>query len=377
MLKIEKVDLNSRKQIKDFVQFQYDLYKGVPQFCPPFRSDIELMLNKKKHPFFEKSEGDFFVAKRNEEIVGRIAVLVNHPFNQYHETKKGQFYLFECINDQVVADALFEEAFSWCRQRELIELVGPKGLSAFDGYGILVDGFEHRQMMIMMNYNFDYYPTLMENAGFEKEVDFVSCYVKANDFIIPEKVKEVSRRVRERGKFKVLTFRNKRQMIRDWADKIGKAYNDTFVNNWEYYPLSDREIKLLVDNLMIVADPKLFKIITYEDKLVGFLLAFPDISASLQRHNGKLTPFSIIDMLLDLKKTKWVAINGAGVLPQYQGRGGMALLYDEMEKTIRDYGFIHGEMTQVAESAVQMRKDLLNLGGQPYKNHRVYRKRIE
>ncbi len=162
------------------------------------------------------------MAKRNEEIVGRIAVLVNHPFNQYHETKKGQFYLFECINDQVVADALFEEAFSWCRQRELIELVGPKGLSAFDGYGILVDGVEHRQMMIMMNYNFDYYPTLMENAGFEKEVDFVSCYVKANDFIIPEKVKEVSRRVRERGKFKVLTFRNKRQMIRDWSDKSVK-----------------------------------------------------------------------------------------------------------------------------------------------------------
>ena len=377
MLKIEKVDLSSKKQIKDFVQFQYELYKGVPQFCPPFRNDVELMLNKQKHPFFEKSEGDFFVAKINEKIVGRIAVLVNHPFNEYHKTKKGQFYLFECINDQDVANALFEAAYTWCKERGLNELVGPKGLSAFDGYGILVDGFEHRQMMIMMNYNFNYYPILLETAGFEKEVDFVSCYVKADEFKIPEKVKEVSRRVQERGKFKVLTFRNKRQMIKDWADKIGKAYNDTFVNNWEYYPLSDGEIKLLVDNLMIVADPKLFKIITYEEKLVGFLLAFPDISASLQRHNGKLTPLSIIDMLLDLKKTKWVAINGAGVLPEYHGRGGMALLYDEMEKTIRNYGFVHGEMTQVAESAVQMRRDLLNLGGQPYKNHRVYRKSLD
>ena len=377
MLKIEKVDLSSKKQIKDFVQFQYELYKGVPQFCPPFRNDVELMLNKQKHPFFEKSEGDFFVAKINEKIVGRIAVLVNHPFNEYHKTKKGQFYLFECVNDQDVANALFEAAYTWCKERGLNELVGPKGLSAFDGYGILVDGFEHRQMMIMMNYNFNYYPILLETAGFEKEVDFVSCYVKADEFKIPEKVKEVSRRVQERGKFKVLTFRNKRQMIKDWADKIGKAYNDTFVNNWEYYPLSDGEIKLLVDNLMIVADPKLFKIITYEEKLVGFLLAFPDISASLQRHNGKLTPLSIIDMLLDLKKTKWVAINGAGVLPEYHGRGGMALLYDEMEKTIRNYGFVHGEMTQVAESAVQMRRDLLNLGGQPYKNHRVYRKSLD
>ena len=292
------------------------------------------------------------------------------------KTKKAQFYLFECINDQEVANKLFGRAFEWCKEKGLDEVVGPKGLSAFDGYGILVEGYEHHQMMTMMNYNFDYYPKLLENIGFEKEVDFVSCYVKADEFKIPEKVKEVARRVKERGHFKVLTFKNKRQMMRDWADKIGKAYNDTFVNNWEYYPLSDGEVKLLVDNLMVVADPKLVKIITYEDQIVGFLLAFPDITKSLQRHYGRITPLGILDMMIDLKRTKWVAINGAGVLPEFHGRGGIALLYDEMEKTIGDFGFVHGEMTQVAETAVQMRKDLLSLGGQPYKNHRVYHKKL-
>jgi len=376
MLTIEKVDLNSKKEINDFVQFQYDLYDGVKQFCPPFVSDIKLMLNKSKHPFYERSDGDFFVAKRDGKIIGRIGILVNNPFNEYHKTKKAQFYLFECINDQEVANKLFEKAFVWCKEKGLDEVVGPKGLSAFDGYGILVEGYEHHQMMTMMNYNFDYYPKLLENIGFEKEVDFVSCYVKANEFKIPEKVKEVARRVKERGNFKVLTFKNKRQMMRDWADKIGQAYNDTFVNNWEYYPLSEGEVKLLVDNLMVVADPKLVKIITYNDKIVGFLLAFPDITSSLQRHKGRITPLGIVDMMIDLKRTKWVAINGAGVLPEFQGRGGIALLYDEMEKTIGSYGFVHGEMTQVAETAVQMRKDLINLGGQPYKNHRVYHKKL-
>jgi GNAT superfamily N-acetyltransferase len=189
-------------------------------------------------------------------------------------------------------------------------------------------------------------------------------------------VKEVARRVKERGNFKVLTFKNKRQMMKDWADQIGQAYNDTFINNWEYYPLSKAEVKLLVDNLLVVADPKLVKIITYNDKIVGFLLAFPDITSALQRHGGKITPFALLDIAVELKKSKWVSINGAGVLPEFQGRGGMALLYDEMEKTIKDYGFIHGEMTQVAETAEQMRKDLINLGGQPYKNHRVYHKKI-
>ena len=377
MITIEKVDVNSKKAVNEFVQFQYDLYKDVEQFCPPFVSDVKLMLNKSKHPFYEKSDGDFFVAKDDGKIVGRLGILVINPFNVYHKTKKDQFYLFECVNDQEVANKLFERAFEWCKEKGLDEVVGPKGLSAFDGYGILVDGYEHRQMMTMMNYNFDYYPKLLESIGFEKEVDFVSCYVKADEFKIPEKVKEVARRVKERGHFKVLTFKNKRQMMRDWADKIGKAYNDTFVNNWEYYPLSEGEVKLLVDNLMVVADPKLVKIITYNDQIVGFLLAFPDITKSLQRHNGRITPLGILDMMIDLKKTKWVAINGAGVLPEFHGRGGIALLYDEMEKTIGDFGFVHGEMTQVAETAVQMRKDLINLGGQPYKNHRVYHKKLD
>ncbi len=376
MINIEKIDLKSTKQINEFIQFQYDLYKDVPQFCPPFVNDIKLMMNKVKHPFYEHSDADFFVAKQDDKVVGRIAVMINNPFNEYHKVKKGQFYLFECINDQEVAKKLFEKAFEWCRERGLDELIGPKGFSAFDGYGILVEGFEHRQMMIMMNYNFDYYPKLVEAIGFEKEVDFVSCYMHATDFNIPEKVKEVSRRVRERGKFNVLSFKNKHQMMRDWAAKFGVAYNRSFINNWEYYPLSEGEIKLLVDNLLVVADPKLVKIITYDNEVVGFLCGFADISAALQRHHGKITPLALIDIAIEMKKTKWVAINGAGVLPEYHGRGGMALLYDEMEKTIKDYGFVHGEMTQVAETAVQMRKDLINLGGQPYKNHRVYRKRL-
>jgi GNAT superfamily N-acetyltransferase len=376
MVTIETVDLNSKKQVNAFVQFQYDLYKGEKNFCPPFFDDIKLMLNKEKHPFFEHSDGAFWVAKKDEKIVGRLGAFVNKPFNEYHQVKKGQFYLFDSIDDQEVADALFEAAFAWCRQQGLTEVVGPKGLSAFDGYGILVEGYEHRQMMTMMNYNFAYYPKLLEHIGFEKEVDFVSCYLNVDNFNVPVKVKEVARRVLERGTFKVITFKSKHEMIRDWADKLGIAYNQTFINNWEYYPLSQREVDLLVKNLMQVIDHRLIKLITCGDEIAGFLLAFPDITAALQRHNGRITPLAIIDILLEMRKTKWFSLNGAGVLPEYHGRGGNALLYYEMEKTMKDFGFIHGELTQVAETAVQMRKDLISVGGQPYKNHRVYKKKL-
>ncbi len=123
---------------------------------------------------------------------------------------------------------------------------------------------------------------------------------------------------------------------------------------------------------MTIADPKLIKLIAHGERVVGFLFAFPDLSAAIQRGGGRLLPFGLIDLLLEFKRTRWVAINGAGILPEFQGRGGNALLYSEMEKTVREAGFRHADLTQVAETAVQMRHDLVNLGGIPYKNHRVF-----
>jgi GNAT superfamily N-acetyltransferase len=375
MVTIEKVHLESRKDVNRFVQFQYDLYKNCEQFCPPFRADIRLMLNKKKHPFYQHSDGEFFLAIKDGVVVGRIGVFINTLFNEYHGTKKGQFYFFDSINDQEVANSLFDAACDYCRRRGMVELVGPKGLSAFDGYGILYDGFEHHQMMTMMNYNYPYYPKLVEKIGFEKEVDFASCYIESDSFVLPEKIREVAKRVIERGKFQILEFKTKSD-VRRMKEQIGAAYNDTFVNNWEYYPITRGEMDLLMSNLMDVINPRLIKLITYNEKIVGFLIAFPDITKALQRHNGRLTPFTIIDLLFSLKKTDWVSLNGAGVLPEYHGRGGNALLYYEMEKTLKDFGFTYWELTQVAESAVQMRKDLTMAGGEFYKTHRVYHKNL-
>ena len=375
MITVEQIDLSNKKQVDEFLKLPFRLYKNHPQWVPPFIDDIRLMLNKKKHPYYELNDADFFAVYRDGQMVGRIAAMENRSFNQYHNTKKGQFYLFEIENDQEAANALFARTFEWAKARGLDTIVGPKGFSAFDGYGIQVEGFELRQMMTMMNYNYEYYTKLVETIGFEKEVDFVSCYLANKNFNLPEKAKEIARRVEERGKFKVVNFKNKRQIIA-MADQIGEAYNKTFVNNWEYYPMTKGEVKLLLDNLLSVVDPKLIKIITYDEKIVGFLLAFPDISAALQRHGGRITPWGIVDMLLEMKKTKWVSLNGVGVLPEYHGRGGAALMYSEMEKTIKDFGFDHAELTQVAETAVQMRQDLINVGGRAYKNHRVYRIKI-
>ncbi len=376
MLKIEKIDTENKAQVKRFVELPYNLYKNCPLWVPPLYGDAYLPLNRKKHSFYTHSEADFYVAVRDGEVVGRICAANNKRFNDYHKTRKAHFYGLETIDDGEVTTLLFDTVAGWARERGLDTIIGPKGLSPFDGYGILVEGFEHRQMMTMMNYNYDYYPRLIEAYGFEKEVDFVSCYLPANAFKMPERVERIARRVIERGTLWVKTFKSKRELIQ-WAPRIGYTYNKAFINNWEYYPFSDADVKYAVDNVFLVADPRLIKLVMHGEEIVGFLFAFPDVSDALQRARGHLFPFGIIHLLRDMKRTKTVSGNGMGVLPEFHGKGGNAVLYYEMGKTIFSFNqFEHVEMTQVAESATQMRADLRNLNGVEYKTHRVYRKSI-
>jgi len=376
MLTIEKIDTNNKFQARRFVEFYYELYKDCPYWVPPLYMDAYLPLNRKKHPFFQHSEADFFLAVRDGEVVGRICAGENKPFNEYHKTKKAQFYFFDAIDDLEVARALFDTVFDWARARGLDTLIGPKGLSPFDGYGILIEGFEQRQMMTMMNYNYDYYPKLVEALGFEKEVDFVSCYLPSEAFKIPERVERIAQRVLARGNLWVKHFKSKKELV-SWAQRIGETYNRTFIHNWEYYPFSQGDIDYAVQNVFMVADPQLIKLIMHGDDIVGFLFAFPDVSAALQRAKGRLFPFGLVDLLLEMKRAKTVSGNGMGVLPEFQGTGGNALLYYEMGKTMLDFKqFEHIEMTQVAETTRQMRADLKNLNGVEYKNHRVYRREV-
>lgn len=376
MLIIEKVNTENKRQVKRFVELPFQIYKKCPQWVPPLNIDAYNQLNRKKHPFHEHSDVDFFLAVRDGRDVGRIAAIENKPFNQYHQEKTADFYFFECEDDLEAATALFNAVFEWSKARGLDQVVGPKGLGPLDGYGLQTMGQAHRQTMTMLTYNHAYYQALVEAQGFVKEVDFVSCYLPAEQFKIPERVEKIAERVMQRGNLRVKNFVNKKELL-SWASRIGKAYNQAFVHNWEYYPLTPREINFVVENIMTVADHRLIKVITHNEDIVGFLFAFHDVSAALQRAKGKLFPFGLIDLLLEMRRTQTVSVNGMGILPEFQGHGGNALLYYAMGKTLLEFQqFKHVEMTQVAETTEQMRADLKNLNGVEYKNNRVYRKAL-
>ena len=374
MVEIRHVDTENKKQVKEFVQFHYDLYKNCPQWVPPFRNDIEVMLNKKKHPFYEHSDADFFTAWKDGKIVGRTAVLNNTAYNEYHKQNSGDIFLFDSINDQEVANALFDAAAKWAKGKGLDKLKGPKGFSLFDGYGVLVEGFDKRQSMNFSAYNYDYYQKLYETYGFYKINEYISMQAKVDEFQLPEKVYKVADIVKKRGKLKIKTYTNKSDIKKD-AAKIATMYFDSFRNNWEYFPMTQREFDFFVENVLTFVVPGLVRFITDEtDEFVGFLVNFPDISAAMQRHNGFLyNPALLIDMLLELKKTHYCALNGLGVLEKYHKSGGNALLYCSMMDMMKQnpqYEYV--EAVQMAETAHEVQQEMATLGLKPIKRHRVY-----
>ncbi len=369
MIVIDHVDLQSRHDVRRFISLPYRLYRGNPWWVPPLRCDAKVALDPARHPFYEHSDAVFFIARDGGRDLGRLGVFEHRPYNQAHGIRQAGFMLFECEDNQEAATALFERGFDWARARGLGRIAGPRGLGAIDGYGLLVDAFSHRQLMTMSSYNPAFYPALVERMGFAKEVDFVSYALNRDAFVMPEAVHHAA--ARANGQLKIVRYSSRRDLIRA-ARRIGETYNRAFVGNWEYYPLSNREIDFVVDQVRPLADHRLMTFIAAGENVVGFLLAFPDVSAALQRMNGRLTPWGIAGLLLERRRTTSVALNGAGIVPEYQGHGGNALLYTQIERAIRESRFVDAELPQVAETATRMRRDLAHLGAKPLKTHRVY-----
>ena len=373
MVEIRLVDCDNKKQVKEFVQFHYDLYKGDPNWVPPFRGDVEVMLNKKKHPYYEHSEADFFTAWKDGKMVGRIAVLNNRKYNEYHHENGSDIFLFDSIDDQEVANALFDKAAEWSRERGLDKMMGPKGFGLFDGYGVLVEGFDVRQVMNMSCYNYPYYQKLYETYGWTRINEFVSMSFNVDEFNLPEKAYKVADIVKKRGTIKMKIYKSRKEIMED-AHNIAAMYFKSFQDNWEYFPMSDSEFDFFVENVLKMVDPKLIRILANDDnEPIGLLVNFPDLSAAMQRHHGTLTPALIIDLLLEMKKADNACLNGIGVLPEYHKRGGTALLYTEMKEVFnQNPQFKTVECVQMADSAAQIRQEMENLGLKINKRHRVY-----
>ena len=371
---IEAVESARSVQGREFIEFPHRLYAGCRQWVPQFRMDMRAILDR-RHPFFDRSEAAFFICRRGGRTVGTIGALNNIPYNEHHGTKTGHFHFFDCQEDSAAFHALFEAAFAWLRQRGLRQVMGPLGFGVM-GMGILVDGFERRAAMTMMGYNYPYYGKLVESEGFRKHRDQLSMLLDAKAFRLPDKVRRVAEIAMKRGNFEVPEFRSK-SALRRFAHDIGNVYNESFQSHGdEYNPLSPKEIEQVTRELLQVADPSLVKLLLCKGEIAGFLFGFPDLSEALQRGRGRLTPLSILRLLLEYRRTKGLVVNGAGILPKFQRLGGNALLYSMLEKVASRRSFQYVDAVQIAETTELMLADLRTLGAKVFKTHRLYHREL-
>lgn len=373
MVQLVKIDTTRTGDARRFVRFPFDLYRGSAYWVPPLVSDARRQVDRRRNPFFLHSDADFFLALQGKEVVGRIAVMENRNYNGYHHKKYGFFYLFDAIDDQQVVSSLYGAAIDWCRQRGLTKLIGPKGFTVFEGMGILVKGFAELPAM-GIPYNHPYYGPLTEGAGFEKEVDFTSYYLRIADFEWPERIARLASQVQERRGLRVKSFSSMAEVRASVVD-IVNMYNDVFTENWEYVPVTAEEAQAVAEQMLQITRPEMLKVIVdKQDRIVGFLFAFINIGRALQRCRGRLLPFGWFHLLRELRQSEYVDVNGMGILEEYRGLGGNIIMYNEMYKSIVPSGrFAHGDMTQMADFVVRMLSDANTLGGEPYKVHRIYR----
>ncbi|MFP3959064.1 MAG: hypothetical protein ACLFUX_02750 [Spirochaetaceae bacterium] len=359
-----------RRLEREFIELPFRIYAGCRQWVPPFRRGMRRML-RREHPFFDHTAGQFLVAQRNGETSARLLVTVNWRYNEHHGRRDAHFYYFDALEDDGAVDALFAAAREWSVDHGCDTLAGPTLSGGAAGHGVLVEGFEHRAAMTMMSYNFSYYPRHLERQGLTKRVDFISSRLHPPSFDLPARIRSVAEKVLARGRFRVVRFSSKGE-LRRVAPEIVPMFNRSLAAHLQNYPLTEAELAELARDLITVADPELVKVLTYDERYVGFLLAFPDVSAALQRARGRLTPWAMLAIMREFRRTRELVINGAGILPEYQRLGGNALLYYELEKTAKSGDFVHADVTQVAETTELMQRDLERLGAAAYKRHRIY-----
>ncbi len=368
MNKIVVASVIGKKELMRFIKFQWKIYKDNPYWVPPLLLDRKKLLDKEKNPFYKHSEAEFFLASRGGEIVGRIGAIINHNHNKEHNENIGFFGFFECINDQSVANELFDTVKSWMRKRGVTAVRGPANPSVNDEYGLLIDGFD-KEPVILMPYNPMYYANLIESAGFEKAKDLYA-YFLSQDLVYTDKLERIAQMVKERED---LTFRSiNMKKFYEELDSIKKIYNGAWQYNWGAVPMTDEEFENLAKDLKPVVVPELVIIAEVKGEPIGFALSLPNLNSILKYNKkGRLIP-GLIRLLLQKNKIDGVRVIVLGVLKEYQKTGAASVLFLETARRAKKLGYKWGEASWVLEDNVMMNRSAEILKGTRDKTYRIY-----
>ena len=370
---VREIDGLNRRDVDQFIELPFRLYRNVPQWTPPLRFEIRNRLNPRKHTYFEHSAAGFFLAEKDGQVVGRIAVLRQRFYNEAHQNDTAFFYWFESTDDQSVAEALFNAGKVWGQQRGLRQLLGPVGFIQPDPPGILVQGFEHEGTGDVP-WHFPYYEDLLLRAGFESHTDYLSGYIDRS-IPFPDAAVAQGQEALITGGYQMQVLANRRT-LRNWAPQFFSTYLTAFEAVPDFYGMSGRDFTALFERMRFIIDLKTTQGLLKGDELRGFILSFRDVTPALKKARGGLLPFLWWHLLSRFSRPQQCNIIALGVLPEHQKGGVNLALLSELLISLRDTGYARAEIVQIVKGNANTHGDMTRLGAKWDKCHRVYRREI-
>ena len=353
-----------------FINYAWSLYAGDPNWMPPLRINQRELLGYSRHPFHDCAEVQTFLARRNGEVCGRIAAIVNHEHNRVFQEQRGFFGFFESVNDQQVANALFDAARDWLLSRGMKQIRGPSNPSMNYECGLLIEGFDSPPTF-MMTYNPPYYADLIENYGFRKTHDLLA-FIGYREQLpkVESQLGSLAMQAQERCNA-VIRPLNTRRFMQD-VELFLDLYNRSLVAMWGFVPLPSAELKMLAKSLKHLLVPELTLIAEVDGQGVGAVIGLPDYNPRIRDINGRLFPFGFIHLLKNRKGMKRIRVLSINVVPEYQRWGlGLVLMRSLVPKAL-EIGIEEAEFSWVSEDNTMAVLGLEKGGAQRYKTYRMY-----
>ncbi len=370
---MEILQVSDRRGMDQFIRFPWRVYKGNPNWVPPLTNEVKFVLSD-KNPFFHHAEAAYFLARDGDEVVGRIAAIIDRNHINIHNEQAGFFGFFECLPEPTVAGALLDTAARWLKNRDIEIMRGPMNPSTNDECGFLAEGFDSPPM-IMMTYTPPYYLDFMEQCGLSKAKDLYAYISIIKEVAAGDRLEKLSSRIKARLPGLAIRPMNMKNFIKELS-AVKEIYNSAWSKNWGFVPMTDDEIDSMAKRLKPLVVPELAVMAEVDGKPAGFMLTVPDYNQVLARLNGKLGLLEIIKFLWYSRKITDIRVIIMGVKEEYRKKGIEGLLFLESFLSAQAKGYIRSEMSWVLEDNVLMQKGCELMGGKLYKKYRIYEKRL-
>lgn len=373
---IKKV--SNKKDLKRFIRFNYELYKNNPYSVPDLYDDMVGTFSTEKNAAFEFCEADYFLAYKDDKLVGRVAAIINRRANETWNKKEVRFGWIDFVDDPEVSKALLDTVEAWGKERGMEAIVGPLGFTDMDAEGMLVEGFDQLSTMATI-YNYPYYPQHMERLGFEKEADWVEYKLTVPDKL-PEKFVRISEIILQKYNLKIRKLKRSEIKEKNYGQKIFDLINEAYAPLYGYSKMTQGQINQYIKTYLPLIDLRMVSLVEDEaGELVAVGISMPSLSKALQKAKGKMLPFGWSHLLkaLFVKKPDVLDLLLVGVKPEYQSKGVNALLFYDLVPTYQKMGFKYGESNPELELNKKVQAQWSAFESVQHKRRRAFRKSID